>query len=69
MAKKFLPRYAPTDGGAPLRKCHCGSFGKWPPLEISCKAWDVPFPAIWKAILAKKFLLRYAPTDGGAPLR
>ena len=38
-------------------------------LNATCKAWEVPFPAIWEAFLAKIFLRRYAPTDGGAPLR
>ena len=38
-------------------------------LNATCKAWEVPFPAIWEVFLAKNFLLRYAPTDGGAPLR
>ena len=38
-------------------------------LNATCKAWEVPFPAIWEVFLAKIFLLRYAPTDGGAPLR
>ena len=38
-------------------------------LDTTCKAWEVPFPAICEAFLAKKFLLRYAPNDVGFPLR
>ena len=38
-------------------------------FRCNLQGWEVPFPAIWEAVLAKNYFVRYAPTDCGAPLR
>ena len=38
-------------------------------FRCNLQGWEVPFPAIWEAVLAKMYFVRYAPTDGGPPLR